>query len=82
MRVIKDRIFLERIKKEKPLPRKLLLVDEPPENKFIVLKIGTGVQYVQEGNIVMTMPYGLTTVKSDDGRDLYVCKEEDVLVIY
>ena len=82
MRVIKDRILLERVKKEEPKKGSLLLLDAPPENKFTVLEVGDSVKNILCGEVVMTMPYGLTTVKSDDGRDLYVCKEEDVLIIY
>ncbi len=81
MRPLKDKLLVERCKKQEE-PGKILVLNEKPDNKFIVLGIGEACKIaVTVGCTVMIESYGLNPVQTEDGRDLYVVKEDSVYLV-
>jgi len=80
MKALKDKVILERCKKEEKKVF-VLLPDEKPINKFVVLSIGKNcVCDIKEGDIVMTEAYGLTPIENSDKREIFICNENIILM--
>ena len=82
MRPLKDRILVERVKKEESKKGSLLLINDKPEDKFIILSHGKDVSDAVIGEIIMVAPYALVPIKNDEGRELFVIKENEILLVY
>ena len=82
MRPLKDRILVERVKKEESKKGSLLLINEKPEDKLIIISHGKEVSDAGIGEIIMVAPYALVPIKNDEGRELFVIKENEILLVY
>jgi len=82
MRPTKDRVLIERVAKEETKKGSLLLLNEKPNNKFTVIGVGKDVKIdIQKGDIVMIDAYGLNPVVTDDGKELFIVKEEHIYLV-
>ncbi len=82
MRVLKDRVLIERCKKEEAKTKSgILLLDEKPLNLFTVVDIGPDVSGVFEGKIVQVEPYSPIEIQNDEKRELYVVYEKQIVVV-
>lgn len=82
MRVLKDRVIIERIKKGEAKKGSLLLPNEAPEYDFVVVDIGKDVKIdIKVGDKILVEIYHHTSIKNNDGRDLFVVKEDNIYVV-
>ncbi len=82
MRALKDKVILERCKKEEKKSL-VILPDEKPSNKYSVVSIGANVVCeISVGDIVMAEKYGLTEIENDQKRELFICNENIILLAY
>ena len=82
MRVLKDRILIERCTR-KPVDTKSVIItlDEKPLNLFEVKDVGPDVLGVFLGDKIIPDPYAIQALEQEQYKDIYVIHDKQILVV-
>ena len=78
---LRDKVLVERVKKEEK-KSDILLLDDVPGNKYKVVAVGNDVKStLDKGDVVLIEPFGLTYIENDEKRDLYCVNENLIYMV-